>query len=82
MTSICVVQAESPLRLHSCAACGWHSWRSRNRDVDRSTVLQALRVARRPARPASAGPPSREEGASRSELRRLLSGFSVHGSSS
>ena len=100
MTSIAVEQATSALQLHSCPSCGRHAWRADGVEVDRSTLLEALRVRKEPAArsprltrkertappaaparpPAPVGPVSEDD--RRSELQRLLSGFTVHGSSS
>ena len=94
MTSIALEQGESALQLHSCPACGRHAWRSEGVEVDRPALLEALRV-RKPApatrrREAPATPPPvpvpmpvlSDDDARRSELQRLLSGFTVHGRSS
>ena len=84
MTSIGVEQAAGELRLHSCPACGRHAWHNGDRVVDRAEVLASLRPKKdeaprrveldRPAAPAATD--------RRDELRALLSGFTVHGSSS
>ena len=93
MTSIGVEQGSSALRLHSCPACGRHAWRSEGVEVDRSTLLDALRVQKPTAAPrrGAAPPPAPVPAASpevpddetrRTELQRLLSGFTVHGTTS
>lgn len=96
MTSIGVEQGASALRLHSCPACGRHAWRSDGVEVDRPALLEALRVSKPASRkrtrppaapapapaPAAAAPAASAEDARRSELQRLLSGFTVHGSTS
>ena len=96
MTSIGVEQGASALQLHSCPACGRHSWRSGGVEVDRSTLLAALKVRKpepaarkREARPAASAAPAAPvapvadaEDDRRSELQRLLAGFTVHGRTS
>ena len=91
MTSISVERADSSLRLRSCPCCGRHVWHADGRELDRSSVLDVLRVPERPAPrkrasapvPAPAGPPVvMDEHARRSELQQLLGGFTVHGTSS
>ena len=95
MTSIGVAQGASALQLHSCPACGRHSWRRDGVEVDRSTLLAALKVRKpepairreprppAPAAPAALGPPATPvEDDRRSELQRLLTGFTVHGRTS
>lgn len=86
MTTIGVERAGSGLDLHSCPSCGRHVWSSAGRPVDRDEVLEALQV-HRPAPVAGAAPEPRagtrtDEGARRAELTRLLSTFTVHGSTS
>ena len=82
MTSIAVEQGSSSLRLHSCPSCGRHGWRSDGTDVDRPALLDALRVQRaaKPKRPEPVRAAS--ESSRRAELQRLLSDFTVHGTSS
>lgn len=95
MTSIAVEQGDSALQLHSCPACGRHAWRADGAEVDRPALLEALRVrkpapAARPREapaapspvPAPPAPALSDDDGRRSELQRLLSGFTVHGSSS
>jgi len=92
MTSISVERPGSSLRLRSCPSCGRHSWHADGRELDRSTVLDALRVPERPAarrRPQPAVPggspaaaPALGEQSRRTELQQLLGGFTVHGTSS
>ena len=85
MTSISLERGAAPLRLHSCTACGRHAWRSRGCDVDRSALLEALRVPARPAaRPAPrrSSPRRADDSSRRTELQHLLTGFTVHGTSS
>jgi len=89
MTSISVERPGSALRLHSCPACGRHAWHADGRRLDRSTVLDALRVPvsapRRRPEPAVAAPEppaEADEAGRRAELQQLLGGFTVHGTSS
>ncbi len=86
MTAIGLNQPQG-LQLHSCPSCGRHSWRSGAREVDRAELLATLQVQTpiigqdRPAPPAAIEP-APEEAARRSELQQMLSGFTIHGTSS
>jgi hypothetical protein len=91
MTVIGVHDAVSGVQLRSCPACGRHAWQRDGRRVDRSELLDTLRVvkepgARRPARAPAAAAPAvpavDDETSRREELQRLLARFSVHGTSS
>lgn len=85
MSVIGVDRAAGALQLHSCASCGRHCWRDGDREVDRSELLETLRVVKEPAMPRPAATrrerPADEAGR-RAELERLLSGFTVHGTTS
>lgn len=86
MTAIGLNQPQS-LQLHSCPSCGRHSWRSGAREVDRAELLATLQVQTlttgpdRPQTPAAIQP-APEGAARRSELQQMLSGFTIHGTSS
>lgn len=87
MTTIGVERATEGLELHSCPSCGQHAWRSGGLPVSREQVLAALQVHRpatAPVPPAVVerrqAPPA--DGDRRSELQRLLSDFTAHGSTS
>lgn len=88
MTVIGVDERASALRLYSCPSCGRHSWRNGDREVDRSELLDTLRVVkgptppRRPAPARAEEPPAEDEDDRRADLQRLLSGFTAHGTSS
>ena len=92
MARIAVEHAAGGLELHSCAACGRHSWRSCGRPVDRAQVLTALQVRRPGPAPAAgrraATPRNKrqaaapDDGAPRTELAALLTSFTPHGSTS
>jgi len=84
MTVIGVDDDAHALRMHSCPSCGRHAWRQGDREVDRAELLDTLRVVRDPKparRPAPAAVPVPEEDPvdRRTELQRLLAGFTVHG---
>ncbi len=87
MTAIGLDQPQG-LQLHSCPSCGRHSWRSGAREVDRAELLATLQVEK--ARAAGQGradepaavEPAPDEAARRSELQQMLSGFTVHGTTS
>ena len=79
MSTIAVEQAASGLELHSCTTCGQHAWRSHGQAVDREQLLEVLTV-QKPPRPRRPAAPAAQE--PRTDLRTLLAGFQVHGSSS
>ncbi len=84
MSVIGVDDNAQALRLHSCPSCGRHAWRQGGREVDRAELLDTLRVVRDPKparRPVPAAQPAPDEDPvdRRTELQRLLAGFTVHG---
>jgi len=86
MTAIGLDQPQG-LQLHSCPSCGRHSWRSGAREVDRAELLATLQVQTRTIGPVRPEPPAAiepapDETARRSELQRMLSRFTIHGTSS
>lgn len=89
MTVIGVHDAASAVQLRSCPSCGRHAWQRDGRRVDRSELLDTLRVSKPARRPAAAPAPAvqtpspaDEEQVRREELQQLLARFSVHGTSS
>ena len=88
MTVIGVHDAASAVQLRSCPSCGRHAWQRDGRRVERSELLDTLRVvkpasSKRPAAPPVAAPaPPDAEAARRQELQTLLARFSVHGTTS
>lgn len=85
MTVIGVDDNARALRLHSCPSCGRHAWWQDGRQVDRAELLDTLRVVRdpkpapAPAAPAPAVAAEPDPVDRRTELQRLLAGFTVHG---
>lgn len=83
MTVIGVDQGEGDLQLHSCSSCGQHVWRRDGQEVDRATLLEALRVAPKIRVPKTVAAPTAGDGdARRAELTSMLTDFTVHGSTS
>lgn len=76
------LEREDGVVLRSCPSCGRHAWFRGDHELDRAELLDALRRAPQPSRPAPARRPRRTAPvptAQREELQELLRGFTVHG---